>query len=216
MITSGIFRQGNNFWAHAIENDWLAERNLLLISRNQERIVSCEDGKAPRSLKGFVYRNLVSRASIHVMEKVTAICKKQHGKYISVRMTSEQNRYHFTTHCFNSAKAYIIDLKTLRQPEAMQTKCEMTKQSLKRQFQMLKNDGITKQNIEQVLAEVFPCNPNNGMKVKWQMMLVVCFYKRITHILLQVSTTCSTQLFLAILKVRLKVCVVVLKNNKFK
>ena len=60
LSTYSIFRMGYNNWAQALVKKWLDKYSLCLSYLNEERITSCQQGKHPRKLKGFVYSILVS------------------------------------------------------------------------------------------------------------------------------------------------------------
>ena len=66
MITYGIFRQGYNHWAIKVSKEWLFKYKI----RFDEKEWNVAASKTTRQKKGFVYTNLVKRASNSISDRI--------------------------------------------------------------------------------------------------------------------------------------------------
>ena len=66
MITYGIFRNGYNNWAIKASKEWLFKYKI----RIDEKESDISTTKTTRQKKGFVYTNLVQRASNSIADRV--------------------------------------------------------------------------------------------------------------------------------------------------
>ena len=96
MVSYGIFRKGYNTWAINAANDWLHRKHLQLK----------DDNTRSRRGKGFVYCNLVLRASNSIADRIQKCMLSCYGEYIGVR---QKNRNHtFERININHFEAYIV------------------------------------------------------------------------------------------------------------
>ena len=107
MITYGIFRKGNNNWAFKASKEWLFKYHI----RIDEKELYTSSRTSTRQKKGFVYTNLVQRASNSIADRVQKNMISSHGHYIAVRKkTSCENnsKYRYEKKNFNHFEAYIV------------------------------------------------------------------------------------------------------------
>ena len=109
MITYGIFRSGYNHWAFKACKEWLMKYRLKL--DDTEMLEDTLDDKASRRKKGFVYTNLVQRASNSIADRIQKNMISNHGQYIAVRKKTKGERnseYKYEKKRFNAFDAYIV------------------------------------------------------------------------------------------------------------
>ena len=100
MVSYGIFRKGYNIWAINAANEWLNKRRIRYIEST-----STHEKKRRRG-KGFVYCNLVLRASNSIADRIQKCMLSCYGEYIGVR---QKNRKHdFVKINLNHFEAYIV------------------------------------------------------------------------------------------------------------
>ena len=66
MISYKIFRQGYNNWAIKTSKEWLLKYKILI----NENELDVGSSKTKRQKKGFVYTNLVQRASNSISDRI--------------------------------------------------------------------------------------------------------------------------------------------------
>ena len=104
MITYGIFRRGYNNWAISECNTWQQKYNITL---SEDDSTSRLNEKGKRRKKGFVYTNLVLRASNSVADRVQKNMTSSHGEFISVRKKNK-GMYEYKAMKFNHFDGYIV------------------------------------------------------------------------------------------------------------
>ena len=100
MVSYGIFRKGYNIWAMNAAKEWLHQKNLHIMNANAQN-----DSQRRRG-KGFVYCNLVLRASNSIADRIQKCMLSCYGEYIGVR---QKNKNHtFKKINLNHFEAYIV------------------------------------------------------------------------------------------------------------
>ena len=151
MVTYGIFRRGYNNWAISACNTWLQKYNVTLVSDDQADGVS-EKGK--RRKKGFVYTNLVLRASNSVADRIQKTMTSSHGEFISVRKKNKGYEYKATK--FNHFDGYIV--KPIdRLANVMTTKQQHLKEVSKAITLGMKN-GVSMEEMKRHIQDIFDEN----------------------------------------------------------
>ena len=107
MISYGIFRQGYNNWAIKASKEWLLKYKILI----NENELDVGSSKTKRQKKGFVYTNLVQRASNSISDRIQKNMISNHGQYIAVRKkpSCQNNSTHrYEAKRFNKFEGYIV------------------------------------------------------------------------------------------------------------
>ena len=137
MVTYGIFRKGYNTWAIEAANEWLNKRNLKLTQ-----------GK--RRGKGFVYCNLVLRASNFIADRIQKCMLACHGEYIGVRQKNSQHE--FTKINLNHFEAYIVKPHDMI-AEIMSTE-EKHIRIIRNAIGLGMKNGVTKKHVQDILDTI--------------------------------------------------------------
>ena len=150
MITYGIFRRGYNIWAINTATSWKKEKGIKLVEHKDN---------IKRKGKGFIYSNLVLRASNSVSDRIQKCMLSCYGEYIAVRKKNE--KHEFIKVNFNHFVAYIV------KPHDMITEVMCTKDKYMRNIRTAIAKGlqnnVTKENIMELLQEIeIPNRINNG------------------------------------------------------
>ena len=100
MVSYGIFRKGYNIWAIQAANEWLNKNHLKFIDNIEESNLNKRRGK------GFVYSNLVLRASNSMADRIQKGMLTSYGEYIGVRQKNKTHSFQKIT--INHFEAYIV------------------------------------------------------------------------------------------------------------
>ena len=104
MVSYGIFRSGHNNWAKRATNEWLLKHNVTM-----QREKNNTQGK--RKKKGFVYSNLVHRASNSIADRIQKNMISNHGEFIAVRKKTNSEKfetYKYEQKQFSQYGGYIV------------------------------------------------------------------------------------------------------------
>ena len=104
MITYGIFRRGYNNWAVNASKQWLQSKNVTLADEVGNSEIS---DKSRRKKKGFVYTNLVMRASNSIADRIQKNMLSNHGEFLSVRKKNNKD-YSYEAKKFNHFDGYVV------------------------------------------------------------------------------------------------------------
>lgn len=108
MVSYGIFRRGHNHWAIHAANEWLQKHHVRIL---QNRVGGTQTSKTSRHKKGFVYMNLVHRASNSIADRIQKSMASSHGEFIAVRKKTRSEKYDtytFESVRFNQYEGYIV------------------------------------------------------------------------------------------------------------
>ena len=150
-IQYGIFRRGFNLWAVNAANSWIKEKRIKLVGSTDN---------IKRRGKGFVYSNLVLRASNSISDRIQKCMLSCYGEYIAVRKKHEKHDY--TKITFNQFHAYIVRPHDMIM-EVMTTKDRYLKNIRAAIAKGLKHN-VTKENIVKILNEIEVSNVENEGK----------------------------------------------------
>ena len=106
MVSYGIFRTGHNNWAKRATNEWLLKHNVTIQGE-----INTTNNRAKRKKKGFVYSNLVHRASNSIADRIQKNMVNNHGEFIAVRKkknTEKFETYKYEPKQFNQYGGYIV------------------------------------------------------------------------------------------------------------
>ena len=150
MISYGIFRQGYNHWAMKVSKEWLFTHKI----RIDEKALDITTSKITRQKKGFVYTNLVQRASNSISDRIQKNMIRNHGQYIAVRKnpSSQRNLTHrYEAKRFNNFEGYIVypsdTLLNVMNPK------EQIKRKIKDSITLALRNEISFQEIEAIVKE---------------------------------------------------------------
>ena len=150
MISYGIFRQGYNHWAMKVSKEWLFTHKI----RIDEKALDITTSKTTRQKKGFVYTNLVQRASNSISDRIQKNMISNHGQYIAVRKnpSSQRNLTHrYEAKRFNNFEGYIVypsdTLLNVMNPK------EQIKRKIKDSITLALRNEISFQEIEHIVNE---------------------------------------------------------------
>jgi hypothetical protein len=111
MLAYGMFRQGQNGWAHEAARVWLNKYKLTISSTTDGRVsVTNTEGYSRRQIKGFVYSIIVSRVSNTLADRMISVCKRSHGEHIAVRKTKQIPTSGYTQLLLNGCDAYLVTI----------------------------------------------------------------------------------------------------------
>ena len=146
MIMYGIFRRGYNHWAVKASQDWLFNYEIRI---DENESIKNVQGQNSRQKKGFVYRNLVQRASNAIADRIQKNMISNHGHYISVRNKGISCKFeskHF--HHFNAYIVYPKDtLVNLMSPQ------DQIKKKLRDNITLALKNNITHDDITKIVHE---------------------------------------------------------------
>ena len=87
-ISYGIYHHYNNKWMKDVASEWLRVKKISLQNEDingRKIVINDKAGTVSRSGKGFVYSNLIMRASNSIVDRIQTIMKLSYGEYITVR-----------------------------------------------------------------------------------------------------------------------------------
>ena len=122
---------------------------LTVGERKKNKLVGSTDN-IKRRCKGFVYSNLVLRASNSISDRIQKCMLSCYGEYIAVRKKHEKHDY--TKITFNQFHAYIVRPHDMIM-EVMSTKDRYLKNIRTAIAKGLKHN-VTKENIVEILNEI--------------------------------------------------------------
>ena len=141
MVTYGIFRKGYSIWAINAANEWLNKRRLRYIENTSTHDKQCRRGK------GFVYCNLVLRASNSIADRIQKCMLSCYGEYIGVR---QKNKKHdFVKINLNHFEAYIVRPHDMI-AEIMSPK-EKHIRNIRNAIALGMRNGVGKEDVEHIL-----------------------------------------------------------------
>ena len=148
MLAYGIFRKGYNTWAIDASNEWLNHQEIVLKYENQHD----EHGglKSKRQGKGFVYSNLVLRASNSIADRIQKSMLSAHGEYIAVRKKHKRHIYEsISIHHFT---AYLVKPRDMI--AAIMTTKEQHIRDIRNAIALGYQNAVTHDDIMHVLHEL--------------------------------------------------------------
>ena len=145
MVMYGIFRRGYNHWAVKASQDWLFKYKI----RIDDKESIDPQAKGSRQKKGFVYRNLVQRASNGIADRIQKNMISNHGQYIAVRNKGITCK--FEAKRFHSFDAYVVypsdTLVNLMRPE------DQLKKKIRENINLALKNNITYEDVQKILHE---------------------------------------------------------------
>jgi hypothetical protein len=130
MLAYGMFRQGQNGWAHEAAQLWLHKYDITINSTTDGRLGAAKTSlHRRRQIKGFAYSIIVSRVSNTLSDRMISVCKRSHGEHIAVRRTKRNQTSGYTKLLLNGCDAYLVTVPslheidmTLKQQKSLQLK----------------------------------------------------------------------------------------------
>ena len=115
MLSYGIFRNCYNCWANDAAAEWMRENNIAYLTPIRQSQEGPETGKErkTRAGKGFVYRNIISRASNTISNRFQEATKTTFSEYICVRSGRGQDNEDVQALKFQHFSAHLVTLRSL-------------------------------------------------------------------------------------------------------
>jgi hypothetical protein len=109
MLAYGMFRQGQNGWAHTAARLWLTNHNVTVGNTHDSRLNGNDySTRQRRQLKGFAYSIIVSKVSNSIADRMSNVCRRAHGEYIAVRKNKRDIDCGYTNISLNGCDAYLV------------------------------------------------------------------------------------------------------------
>ena len=110
-ISYGIYHHYNNKWMKDVASEWLRVKKISLQNEDingRKIVINDKAGTVSRSGKGFVYSNLIMRASNSIVDRIQTIMKFSYGEYITVRNKKKNNNAVYEKLDMQYHTAYLV------------------------------------------------------------------------------------------------------------
>ena len=152
MITYGIFRRGYNNWAIRAGKEWMQSKNVTYAPE----VSNTENAdKNKRKKKGFVYTNLVMRATNSIAHRVQKNMLSNHGEFLSVRKKNKDD-YSYEAKKFNHFDGYVV--KPVDNMLGVMSIEQQHLKAVRESVTLAVRNGVTSENLRELVDSVLQNN----------------------------------------------------------